>query len=139
VFSRKPIFGYRLMALSAARDPRARLLGLGAPHVRERHGDYLRVPMMITTLLIAVPTGVKVFNWLGTLWEGRIHFTTPMLWALGFISTFVIGGLSGVYLGAVPIDIHTSDTYFIVAHITMSSSAAPSSRSWPASTTGSRR
>ena len=78
---------------------------------------YLRVPMMITTLLIAVPTGVKVFNWLGTLWEGRIHFATPMLWALGFISTFVIGGLSGVYLGAVPIDIHTSDTYFIVAHI----------------------
>jgi cytochrome c oxidase subunit 1 len=79
--------------------------------------DYLRVPMMITTLLIAVPTGVKVFNWLGTLWEGRIHFATPMLWALGFITTFVIGGLSGVYLGAVPIDIHTSDTYFIVAHI----------------------
>ena len=79
--------------------------------------DYLRVPMMITTLLIAVPTGVKVFNWLGTLWEGRIHFATPMLWALGFISTFVIGGLSGVYLGAVPIDIHASDTYFIVAHI----------------------
>ncbi|MFL6034609.1 MAG: cytochrome c oxidase subunit I [Gaiellaceae bacterium] len=117
VFSRKPVFGYRLMALSLLA-----ILVLGfsvwAHHMFvSGMAGYLRVPMMITTLLIAVPTGVKVFNWLGTLWEGRIHFATPMLWALGFISTFVIGGLSGVYLGAVPIDIHTSDTYFIVAHI----------------------
>jgi cytochrome c oxidase subunit 1 len=79
--------------------------------------SYLRVPMMITTLLIAVPTGIKVFSWLATLWEGKLHFTTPMLWALGFVSMFTIGGLSGVFLGAVPIDIHTSDTYFVVAHI----------------------
>jgi cytochrome c oxidase subunit 1 len=73
--------------------------------------------MMVTTLLIAVPTGIKVFSWLATLWEGKIAFNTPMLWAVGFISMFVIGGLSGIYLGAVPIDIHVSDTYFIVAHI----------------------
>jgi cytochrome c oxidase subunit 1 len=117
VFSRKPIFGYRLMALSLLA-----ILVLGfsvwAHHMFvSGMANYLRVPMMITTLLIAVPTGVKIFNWLGTLWEGRIHFTTPMLWALGFIATFVIGGLSGVYLGAVPIDIHLSDTAFIVAHI----------------------
>src|SRR5881409_706212 len=117
VFSRKPIFGYRLMALSLLA-----ILVLGfsvwAHHMFvSGMAGYLRVPMMITTLLIAVPTGVKVFNWLGTLWEGRIHFATPMLWALGFISTFVIGGLSGVYLGAVPIDIHVSYTYCIVAHI----------------------
>ena len=79
--------------------------------------DWLRVPMMISTLLIAVPTGIKVFSWLATLWEGKIRLTTPMLWALGFISMFVIGGLSGIYLGSVPIDIHASDTYFIVAHI----------------------
>ena len=79
--------------------------------------DWLRVPMMITTLLIAVPTGIKVFSWLATLWEGKIHLNTPMLFALGFISMFVIGGLSGIYLAAVPIDIHASDTYFIVAHI----------------------
>jgi cytochrome c oxidase subunit 1 len=64
-----------------------------------------------------VPTGIKVFSWLATLWEGKLHFTTPMLWALGFVTMFTIGGLSGVFLGAVPIDIHTSDTYFIVAHI----------------------
>jgi cytochrome c oxidase subunit 1 len=78
---------------------------------------WLRVPMMVTSLVIAVPTGIKVFSWLATLWEGRIHFHTPMLFALGFVSMFVIGGLSGIYLAAVPIDIHTSDTYFVVAHI----------------------
>src|SRR4030095_12267270 len=78
---------------------------------------WLRIPMMITTLLIAVPTGIKVFSWLATTWEGRVNFSTPMLWALGVVSQFVIGGLSGIMLGAVPIDIHVSDTYFIVAHI----------------------
>src|SRR6266550_1744516 len=79
--------------------------------------NWLRVPMMITTLLIAVPTGIKIFSWIATLWRGRIHLTTPMLFALGFVTMFTIGGLSGIYLGAVPIDIHASDTYFIVAHI----------------------
>ena len=78
---------------------------------------WLRVPMMVTTLLIAVPTGIKIFSWVATLWDGKIHFTTPMLWAVGFIAMFTIGGLSGIYLGSVPIDIHASDTYFIVAHI----------------------
>ena len=73
--------------------------------------------MMVTTLLIAVPTGIKIFSWLATIWDGKIHFTTPMLWAVGFIAMFTIGGLSGIYLGSVPIDIHASDTYFIVAHI----------------------
>ena len=117
VFSRKPIFGYRLMALSLCA-----ILVLGfsvwAHHMFVAGmADWLRVPMMITTLLIAVPTGIKVFSWLGTTWEGRIHFSAPMLWALGFVSMFVIGGLSGIYLGAVPIDIAVSDTYFVVAHI----------------------
>ena len=80
--------------------------------------SWLRVPMMITTLLIAMPTGIKVFSWLATLWEGKLHFNTPMLFALGFVSMFVIGGLSGIYLGAVPDrHPHLSDTYFIVAHI----------------------
>ena len=79
--------------------------------------SWLRVPMMITTLLIAVPTGIKIFSWVATIWNGKIHFTTPMLWAVGFIAVFTIGGLSGIYLGSVPIDIHASDTYFIVAHI----------------------
>ncbi|MDX6554025.1 MAG: cytochrome c oxidase subunit, partial [Miltoncostaeaceae bacterium] len=78
---------------------------------------WLRVPMMITTIIIAIPTGVKVFSWLGTLWAGRIHTKTPMLWVLGFLCTFVIGGLSGVMLGTIPVDINVTDTYFVVAHI----------------------
>src|SRR5215213_4204777 len=116
--SRKPIFGYRLMALA--------LIGIVVlsytvwAHHMFVSGmfSWLRVPMMITTLLIAVPTGIKIFSWLATLFGGVIHLrSTAMLFALGFIVTFVIGGISGVMLGMVPIDIHVSDTYFIVAHI----------------------
>ena len=117
VFSRKPIFGYRLMAISLLG-----ILVLGfsvwAHHLFVAGmADWLRVPMMITTLLIAVPTGVKVFSWLATMWQGKLHLQTPMLFAVGFISMFVIGGLSGIFLGSVAIDIHASDTYFVVAHI----------------------
>src|SRR3970282_1804976 len=103
VFARKPVFGYRLMALSLMA-----ILVLGfsvwAHHmVVAGMGPWLRIPMMATTLLIAVPTGIKVFSWLATLWEGRIHFKTPMLWAVGFISMFVIGGLSGIFLVSLPL------------------------------------
>jgi cytochrome c oxidase subunit 1 len=117
VFARKPIFGYRLMALSLMA---ILILGFSvwAHHMFvSGMAPWLRIPMMITTLIIAVPTGIKVFSWLATLWEGRLHFRTPMLFAIGFVSMFVIGGLSGIYLGSVPVDIHASDTYFIVAHI----------------------
>jgi cytochrome c oxidase subunit 1 len=117
VFARKPIFGYRLMALSLLA---ILILGFSvwAHHMFvSGMGSWLRIPMMVTTLVIAVPTGIKVFSWLATLWEGRIHFKTPMLFASGFVSMFVIGGLSGIYLGSVPVDIHASDTYFVVAHI----------------------
>ncbi len=115
--SRKPIFGYRLMALSLLA-----ILVLGfsvwAHHMFVAGmAPWLRIPMMVTSMVIAVPTGIKVFSWLATLWEGKLHFTTPMLFALGFLSMFVIGGLSGIYLASVPIDIHVSDTYFVVAHI----------------------
>ena len=79
--------------------------------------SYLRVPMMITTLLIAVPTGIKVFSWSAHDVGGKLNFSTPMLFALGFVSMFLIGGLSGIMLGAVPIDIPTCDTYYVVAHI----------------------
>jgi cytochrome c oxidase subunit I len=117
VFARKPIFGYRLMALSLMA---ILILGFSVwAHHMFVSGmqPWIRIPMMVTTLVIAVPTGIKVFSWLATLWEGRLHFTTPMLFASGFVSMFVIGGLSGIYLGSVPVDIHASDTYFVVAHI----------------------
>ena len=117
VFSRKPIFGYRLMALSLMA---ILILGFSVwAHHMFVSGmqPWIRIPMMVTTLVIAVPTGIKVFSWLATLWEGRLRFTTPMLFALGFVTMFVIGGLSGIYLGSVPVDIHASDTYFVVAHI----------------------
>jgi cytochrome c oxidase subunit 1 len=117
VFSRKPIFGYRAIAFSTIS------IGVLGFSVWAHHmfvsgmSPWLRIPMMITTMLIAVPTGIKVFSWVGTLWEGVINLATPMLWALGFIFTFVLGGLSGVWLAIVPLDIHVSDTYFVVAHI----------------------
>ena len=68
-------------------------------------------------MLIAVPTGVKFFNWIGTMWGGRITFPTPMLFAVGFLFTFLLGGLTGVMLAAAPIDFHVTDTYFVVAHM----------------------
>src|SRR3989454_6593529 len=117
VMSRKPIFGYRLMALSLLA---ILILGFSvwAHHMFvSGMASWLRVPMMITTLMIAVPTGVKVFSWLATIWEGKLDFKTPMMWATGFLSMFLLGGLSGIFLGAVPITIHASGTYFLVAHI----------------------
>jgi cytochrome c oxidase subunit 1 len=116
-FSRKPIFGYRAIAFSTVAIA---VLGFSvwAHHMFvSGMAPWLRVPMMVTTVIIAVPTGVKVWSWLGTLWRGKIHLKTPMLFVLGFLFTFVIGGLSGVFLGSVPVDIQVSDTYFIVAHI----------------------
>jgi cytochrome c oxidase subunit 1 len=72
--------------------------------------------MMVSSMLIAVPTGVKIFSWLATMWEGRIRFTTPMLFAVGFIWVFTIGGFSGLLLSIAPIDVQLQDTYYVVAH-----------------------
>jgi cytochrome c oxidase subunit 1 len=114
--ARKPIFGYRMMAFSLLAIV---ILGFSvwAHHMFvSPMQNWIRIPMMFTTMLIAVPTGVKIFSWLGTMWKGRIHMRTPMLWALGFITMFVLGGISGVMLAVVPFDIAVSDTYFVVAH-----------------------
>src|SRR5687767_2345543 len=117
VKARKPIFGYRMMAFSLLAIV---LLGftVWAHHMFvSGMQPWIRVPMMITTAIIAVPTGIKIFSWLATLWRGVLHLDTPMLFALGFLTMFVLGGISGVMLAMIPLVIHVSDTYFIVAHI----------------------
>jgi cytochrome c oxidase subunit 1 len=114
VFSRKPVFGYKglvfatlaIAALSAA---------VWAHHMFVT-GAVLLPFFAFMTFLIAVPTGVKFFNWIGTIWRGAITFDTPMLWAVGFLVTFLFGGLTGVILASPPLDFHVSDSYFVVAH-----------------------
>jgi cytochrome c oxidase subunit 1 len=117
VKSRKPIFGYRMMAFSLLA-----IVALGftvwAHHMfTSGMAAWIRIPMAITTAIIAVPTGIKIFSWLATLWRGVLHLDTAMLFALGFLTTFTLGGISGVMLAMIPFDIHVSATYFIVAHI----------------------
>ncbi|MGH2879703.1 MAG: cytochrome c oxidase subunit I, partial [Solirubrobacteraceae bacterium] len=117
VKARKPIFGYRMMAFSLLA-----IVALGftvwAHHMfTSGMPAWIRIPMAVTTCIIAVPTGIKIFSWLATLWRGVIHLDTAMLFALGFLVTFTLGGISGVMLAMVPFDIHVSASYFIVAHI----------------------
>ena len=116
VHSRKPIFGYRAIALSSMAIALVGFI-VWAHHMFTSLTPELRIPFMITSMIIAVPTGIKVFSWLGTLWGGKIHFTAAMLFALGFLSMFVIGGISGVMLASVPFDIQVHDTYFVVSHL----------------------
>jgi cytochrome c oxidase subunit 1 len=115
VHARKPVFGYRAIALSSLAIA---ILGflVWAHHMFTSLTPALRVPFMITSMIIAVPTGIKIFSWLATIWGGRIRFTSAMLFSLGFLSMFVIGGISGVMLAAIPFDIHVHDTYFVVSH-----------------------
>ncbi|MFE7563875.1 cytochrome c oxidase subunit I [Kitasatospora sp. NPDC057500] len=114
VFSRKPIFGYTgLIGATVA------ITGLSITvwaHHMFVTGQVLLPFFSIMTMLIAVPTGVKFFNWIGTMWRGSLSFETPMLWSVGFLVTFLFGGLTGVLLAAPPIDFHVSDSYFVVAH-----------------------
>jgi cytochrome c oxidase subunit 1 len=116
VFARKPIFGYKAIALSTVGIAFFSMF-VWAHHMFTVGLPYsLQAFFMIASMTVAVPTGVKVFNWLATLWRGNLHFDTPMLYALGFLSVFVVGGLSGIYLAAFPIDWQVHDTYFVVAH-----------------------
>ena len=117
VFARKPIFGYHAIAFSTIGIAFVSMLvwahhmfAVGLPNV-------LNSFFMIASVLVAVPTGVKVINWLATLWRGNLNFATPMLFALGLVSVFTIGGLSGVMLAAFPFDWQVHDTYFVVAHM----------------------
>ncbi|MEV4134568.1 cytochrome c oxidase subunit I [Dactylosporangium sp. NPDC049742] len=115
VFSRRPVFGYK--GLVGATIAIAVLsMSVWAHHMFVT-GQVLLPFFSFVSYLIAVPTGVKFFNWIGSMWHGQLTFQTPMLWSLGFLVTFLFGGLSGVLLASPPMDFHVSDTYFVVAHM----------------------
>ena len=117
VFSRKPIFGYKAIAFSTV------AIGFYSMLVWAHHmfsvglPTFLNVFFMLSSMVIAVPTGVKIFNWIATTWRGNLILDTPMLWALGFLCVFTIGGLSGIFLAAFPVDWQVTDTYYVVAHM----------------------
>jgi len=114
--ARKAVFGYKMVAMSSMAIA---LIGftVWAHHMFTSIQPQLRIPFMITSMIIAVPTGIKIFSWLATLWGGKLHFNGAMLFALGFLSMFVIGGIGGVMLAAIPFDIQVQDTYFVVSHL----------------------
>ncbi|CAA9211101.1 MAG: Cytochrome c oxidase polypeptide I [uncultured Corynebacteriales bacterium] len=114
VFSRKPIFGYKGL-VGATIAIGALSVTVWAHHMFATGGVLLPF-FSFLTYLIAVPTGIKFFNWIGTMWRGSISFETPMLWSIGFLVTFLLGGLTGVILGSPPLDFHLNDSYFVVAH-----------------------
>jgi cytochrome c oxidase subunit 1 len=114
VFSRKPIFGYKTLVYATIAIA-ALSVTVWAHHMYVT-GSVLLPFFSLMTMLIAVPTGVKIFNWIGTMWRGSVTFETPMMWAIGFLITFTFGGLTGVILASPPLDFHVSDSYFVVAH-----------------------
>jgi cytochrome c oxidase subunit 1 len=114
VFARKPIFGY--VGLVGATVAIAGLSVTVWAHHMFATGMVLLPFFSFMTFLIAVPTGVKFFNWIGTLWKGSLSFETPMLWSIGFLVTFLFGGLTGIVLASPPLDFHVTDSYFVVAH-----------------------
>ncbi len=116
VFSRKPLFGYKWVALSSMAIALAGFLVWAHHMFTSGMESFLRVPFMFTTLLVAVPTGIKFFSWIATMWRGKLTFPTPMLFVLGALSVFLIGGLTGPPNGIVTTDLFVHDTYWIVGH-----------------------
>jgi len=115
-FSRKPIFGYKPMVYAIAGIAGLGFIVWGHHMFVSGMNPLLGMTFMVSTMMIAMPSAIKVFNWLGTIWGGHVEFTTPMLFSLAFVSMFIIGGLSGIFMAATPVDIFIHDTYFIVAH-----------------------
>jgi cytochrome c oxidase subunit 1 len=114
VFSRKPVFGYRGLVLATIV-----IAGLSTSvwaHHMYATGQVALPFFAFMSMLIAVPTGVKFFNWIGTMWRGSVTFETPMMWSLGFLTTFLFGGLTGIILASPPLNFHVTDSYFVVAH-----------------------
>jgi cytochrome c oxidase subunit 1 len=115
-FARKPIFGYKLIAFSSMAIALAGFMVWGHHMFTSGMSPFLQVLFMVTTFTIAVPTGIKIFSWIATLWGGKIHYNTAMLFALGFVALFTFGGITGVFLAAVPTDLDLHGTYFVVGH-----------------------
>ena len=115
-FARKPIFGYKPMVYSICGIAGLGFIVWGHHMFVSGMNPLLGMTFMVSTMMIALPSAIKTFNWLGTIWGGNIQYTTAMLFALSFVSMFIIGGLSGIFMAATPVDIFIHDTYFIVAH-----------------------
>ena len=116
-FARKPVFGYKAMIFALMGIAFLGFIVWGHHMFQSGMNPLLGTTFMLSTIVIAVPSAIKIFNWLGTLWRGNIKFATANLNAIAFIATFVIGGLSGIFMASAPVDIYIHDTYFIVAHI----------------------
>jgi cytochrome c oxidase subunit I len=116
VFSRKPLFGYKWVAMSSIGIALVGFLVWAHHMFTSGMNEYLRVPFMYSTLLVSVPTGVKFFSWVATMWRGKIELNTPMLFVLGGIVVFLLGGVTGPPNATVSTDLHLHDTYFIVGH-----------------------
>jgi len=116
VFARKPLFGYRWVAMSSMAIAFVGFLVWAHHMFTTGLGPMLQIVFMFSTLLVAVPTGVKIFSWLGTIWGGKLSFETPMLFVLGAIVIFLMGGLTGPFLAVVPTDLYLHETYFVVSH-----------------------
>jgi cytochrome c oxidase subunit 1 len=117
VYARKPIFGYKAVAFSTVGIAFVSMLVWAHHMFAVGMPTFLQSFFMLSSMLVAVPTGVKIFNWLATTWRGNLIFDTAMLFALGFIGVFTIGGLSGIFLAAFPVDWQVTDTYYVVAHL----------------------
>ena len=115
--SRKPVFGYHSMVFALISIAFLGWVVWGHHMFQSGMNPTLGMTFMISTMIIAVPSAIKVFNWMGTMWRGNIRFHVPMLHSVGFVAMFVIGGLSGIFMASTPVDIYIHDTYFIVAHI----------------------
>jgi cytochrome c oxidase subunit 1 len=116
-FSRKPLFGYKPMVFAIAGIAGLGFIVWGHHMFQSGMNPALGATFMLSTMMIALPSAVKVFNWLGTMWGGRLQYTAAMLNAIAFVAMFIIGGLSGIFMAATPVDMHIHDTYFIVGHL----------------------
>ena len=139
VFARKPIFGYKAIAAATAGIAFLGMLVWAHHMFATPMSTVVLAFFMLSSFLIAVPTGVKIFNWVATLWRGTIEYRVALLFCVGGIATFLMGGITGIFLAVFPVDWQLTDTYFVVAHFHYTAFGAAAS-AWSArSTTGSRR